>query len=304
MLEAKGGSGVHEVALLGGRANATTLRLVDSWRRLGVDARLVTGPELASLGQGDVAIGRLDVLPGLDGVEPGLFDLLVLERRGIVVKNSAIAVLAAHDKLRTARSLAAAGVPQPRTTWVRSADDPIEIDAPLVVKPRFGSWGKDVHRCASASEARALLRSLSTRSWFRRHGAIVQELVPPTGRDLRVLVAGGRVIGAVERAAAEGEWRTNVALGGTKNRVEIGPNVEGLALATMRALGCDLAAVDLVPTPHHGFVVLEANAAADFDDAYVGPERDADAEVAHALGLPAMPSSGAGVSPGRVGTAI
>jgi RimK family alpha-L-glutamate ligase len=278
---------VDEVGLLGGRANPTTLRLVDSWRSLGVDARLVTGPELACLGPGDVAIGRLDVLPGLDGVEPGLFDLLVLERRGIVVRNSAAAVLAAHDKLRTARSLAAARIPQPRTTWVRSADDPIEIHAPLVVKPRFGSWGKDVHRCASESEARALLRDLSTRSWFRRHGAIVQELVPPTGRDLRVLVAGGRVIGAVERAAAQGEWRTNVSLGGTKARVEIGPHVEGLALATMRALGCDLAAVDLVPTPGYGVVVLEANAAADFDDTYVAPERDADAEVAQALGLPA-----------------
>jgi RimK family alpha-L-glutamate ligase len=276
---------VHEVALVGGGANRTTVRLAESWCRLGLRARLVTGRELSALEVGDVAVGRLDVLPELDGVEPGLFELFLLERRGVDVRNTAAALIAAHDKLRTTRLLAAAGIPQPQTEWVRSPGDRIEVGAPLVVKPRFGSWGKDVHRCDTEREARELLRRLAGRSWFRRHGALVQELVPPRGRDLRVLVAGGRVIGAAERTAASGEWRTNVSLGGHKAHADTGPQTEALALAAARALGCDLVAVDLLLLPGGGFVVLELNAAADFDDDYVWPGGDADADVARALGL-------------------
>ena len=283
---------MHRVALLGGGANRTTVRLAEAWRRLGLDARRVSGWDLVELTPGDVALGRLDVLPSLDGVEPGLFDLLLLERRGVSVRNPAPALLAAHDKLRTARLLRRAGIPQPRTGWLRAPDDPVEIPPPLVVKPRFGSWGDDVHRCETEGETRTLLAELAGRPWFRRHGALVQELVPPRDHDLRVLVAGGRVIGAAARRAAAGEWRTNVSLGGHKAHAEATPAAAALALAAARALHCDLVAVDLLPVDG-GFVVLELNAAADFDDLYAGPGEDVDAEVARALGLPVTELVGA-----------
>jgi RimK family alpha-L-glutamate ligase len=209
------------------------------------------------------------------------------------VRNPAAALLAAHDKLRTARLLRQAGVPQPRTGWLRTPADPIEISPPLVVKPRFGSWGDDVHRCETMREMRALVAELAGRPWFRRHGALVQQLVPSRGHDLRVLVAGGRLIGAAERRAATGEWRTNVSLGGHKERAEATPDAVALALAATRAVGCDLVAVDLLPLDD-GYVVLELNAAADFDDAYVGCGEDVDAEVARALRLPVTEPVGAG----------
>jgi hypothetical protein len=97
------------------------------------------------------------------------------------------------------------------------------------------------------------------------------------------------VIGAAERTAASGEWRTNISLGGHKAHADTGQEAEALALAATRALGCDLVAVDLLLLPDGRFVVLELNAAADFDDDYVGPGGDADADVARALGLPFTP---------------
>jgi RimK-like ATP-grasp domain len=207
---------VHEAALVSGGANRTTVRLAESWCRLGLRARLVTGRELSALEVGDVAVGRLAVLPELDGVEQG--SLRAVPARAPGRRRQEHRSGSDRRPTTAAHHPAAGGCrhPQPHTEWVRSPGDRIEVGAPLVVKPRFGSWGKDVHRCDTEREARGLLRRLAGRSWFRRRGALVQELVPPRGRDLGVLVAGGCVIGAAERTPAAVEWRTDVSLGGHK----------------------------------------------------------------------------------------
>lgn len=257
------------VAVLGSDANATTVELVSAWRDLGLDAELLSARQLARarLRPSDVVLGRLDVLPTLDGVEPGLYQLLLLERRGGgEVLNPARVLLAAHDKLRTARVLEMWHMPHPRTAHVRSVAVP-PFDGPYVVKPRFGSWGTDVSFCEDAPTLRARLAEVRDRPWFRRHGALVQEAVPNGGRDLRVVVAGGRVVGAAERIAGAGEWRTNVSCGGELRPVELDDDAGELALATAALVGADLVGVDLMPADDGRYVVLELNGAVEFENA-------------------------------------
>jgi ribosomal protein S6--L-glutamate ligase len=274
------------VAVIGRSANQTNLLLVDAWRALGLGAVLLTGREARGrLVRGDVALGRIDVTPAVDGVEPGLLDLLLLERSGLAVLNGAGALLAVHDKLRTARRLEAAGLPHPRTGVVRTPRDPLPVSPPLVLKPRFGSWGTDVHRCQTAREARRLLHELSERPWFRRHGALVQELVPGPRWDLRLVVARGEVVGAGLRTAAPGEWRTNFSLGGRRKGAVPDEPARALASRAARCLGADLVGVDLLPLPGAGYLVLELNGAVDFDELYAFPGRSVFGDAARALGL-------------------
>src|SRR5262245_14032195 len=234
--------------------------------RLGVVLR--PAQAVTRLRPGDVALGRIDVLSSLDGVEPGMWALDMLQQRGIAVLNTSHGLTTAHDKLATARALAAAGLPHPATVHVASWRPPPPLPLPVVLKPRFGSWGRDVVRCHTPGELAEALLAARKRAWFNLSGGVLQRLVPPRGYDLRVIVAGGQVVGAVSRRAARGEWRTNVALGATRVTSVPPLRARDLATAAAAAVGGDLVGVDLLPTEDGDWTVLEVNGAADFNASY------------------------------------
>jgi RimK family alpha-L-glutamate ligase len=272
------------ILLVSAQARSTDERLVAAARRLGLDAATVTPSEATNRARpGDLVVNRLDVSPSLDGVEAGLGRLRHLERRGIRVVNSARAQHAAHDKLVTALHLHRAGIPHPDTRYL-SVGAPAPLPPPLVVKPRFGSWGRDVFRCRDPEELSRCLGRVRRRQWFRTQGALVQPLLPGEPRDLRILVAGGSVVGAVERVAAPGEWRTNVALGAARRSTVPPEPACTVALAAAGVLRIDLACVDVLFLPNGKPVVLEVNGAPEFTAAYSLDGLDVFETVVQALG--------------------
>jgi len=271
------------VALLGSPTR-TNLQLAYAWRRLGVDARVLWPWEAVELlGRDDVALLRLDIVPTLDGVEPGFEHVPELEERGVRVLNRPDALLATHDKLLTAQLFATAGVPHPWTAHVEPGGPVPDCPFPCVLKPRFGSWGQDVHLCRTSADLRRMLELVARRPWWRRHGALLQELVGPGESDVRVVIAGDRVVAAAERIAAPGEWRTNVSLGGRVVTAGLPPDTEQLAVRAVRAIGIDFAGVDLIPADGR-WIVLELNGAVDFDTRYALPGVDPYAAILDGLG--------------------
>jgi RimK family alpha-L-glutamate ligase len=270
--------------LVSGSLAPTNASLLAAFRAEGVDAALTTPSELREqVAPGDTVLGRLDVLPTLEGVEPGIWELHRLKNRGVTLLNEPASLLAAHDKLATAIRLAAAGVRHPRTAQLDGSSSQLRLEPPVVVKPRFGSWGRDVFVCADEAELTACLDSLHGRAWFERQGVLVQELVPPRGYDLRIIVAGGQVVGAIERVAAANEWRTNVALGGSRRPSSPPPDACAQAIEAAAAIGCDLVGVDLLPDAAGHWVVLELNGAVDFTTEYSLNGGDVFADIARML---------------------
>jgi [lysine-biosynthesis-protein LysW]--L-2-aminoadipate ligase len=259
----------ERVWVLAGHSTLTNDLLLGALHERGVPAELVGSERVSRVARRcDLILGRLDVRPTLDGVDEGLSALADLQLRGMRVLNTASTLLACHDKLQTAIRLGRRGVPQPTTAHIDLGGPIPDLEYPVVVKPRFGSWGHDVVLCDSEKQLQRVLRRLRNRNWFKRHGVLLQALVEPFGFDLRAVVAGGRVVGAVRRVAAPGEWRTNIARGGSRSPIEPPDNACSLAVAAAAAVGGDVVGVDLLPLRDGGFVVLEVNGAVEFTHEY------------------------------------
>ncbi len=261
-----------QFAVVAHRTSETNDALAGAAATLGLPAAVLSPRDaLRTLEPGDIALGRLDVRDELDGVERGTEELGQLLASGVVLLNPPSALVAAHDKLLTARILRRAGVPHPRTWLIADGAPSPAPELPVVLKPRFGSWGRDVVLCPTADSLDRELARFSQRPWFAGQGVLAQELVPPLGWDLRVVVSGGRVVGAARRVAAPGEWRTNVALGGHIERAVAPPLAQALALEAAAAIRGDLLGIDLLPLGE-SFVVSEVNGAVDFRHTYaLGP---------------------------------
>jgi RimK family alpha-L-glutamate ligase len=267
--------------LLVGGVTPTNVALVGAFHHLGVDAQLVAPAEIRSQRRTHaIHLGRIDVLSSLQGVEDGLEELRTLELEGECVLNRAASLVLCHDKLATARALRRAGLPHPRTTHVDAAGVAERIEPPVVVKPRFGSWGRSIHLCATEQELEQKIDELGNQTWFQTRGAIIQELEPTAGQDIRLIVANGRVVGAIRRIARAGDWATS-SLGGTRRPVHPSNEILSTAVRAAAAVEADLVGVDVAAT-HNRSTVIDVNGCADFTSEY-GSGADVFADAASAL---------------------
>ena len=220
------------------------------------------GPPLRSLGvsllHSDAVLAR--IIPGgsLEQVIYRVDALHWIEDRGVMVMNSPRAIERSVNKFYTTALLHEAGLPTPETVVCEQTDEvmpAIRRMGEVVIKPIFGSLGHGMVRVSDPEVARRIVRSLEqTRTVF-----YVQRAIDHGGRDIRVFVVGGTVLGAIERRAPEGEWRTNVAIGGTARPFDLPAEWAQLALRAADAVGTDYAGIDLLPSRDGTVYVLEVN---------------------------------------------
>jgi RimK family alpha-L-glutamate ligase len=208
-------------------------------------------------------------LERLDGllvrfIPPGSLDQIVfridclhlLADLGLPVVNSPRAIERTVDKHWTSRLLHQAGVPTPATVAAEGFDDAMAAFREMrdvVVKPLLGAGGRGIMRIGDEDLAYRTFRTLE----MQRAVFYLQEFVPHGRSDLRLFVAGGRLLAAARRTGQG--WKTNVAAGATASPHPTRPEEEDLALRACHAVGADYAGVDLVEAEDGRTLVLEVN---------------------------------------------
>lgn len=178
---------------------------------------------------------------------------------GAVVCNKPAALEACVDKFATSWRLAAAGVATPATRVSQTARQALadfhELGGDVVVKPLFGSEGRGQLRI---SDSDLMWRTAIT---LERLQAVLylQRFIPHPGWDVRVLVLGGQVLGAMRRVATSGQWRTNVAQGAAPEPWPMDEGLAKLSVAAANAVAADFAGVDLLQDEQGRWLVLEVN---------------------------------------------
>jgi len=196
----------------------------------------------------------------------GLSVLRHLEKLGVPCVNSSFSIETVKDKLFTQQILAEKNLPVPKTMLMKFPIDAslveTQIGFPTVIKTISGSQGKGVFLAEKKSQLIDLIQLLEVTD--PKFNLILQEFVQSSfGRDLRVFVIGGRVVGCMERTAADLSFKANFSSGGTVHEYEVTPEIEWLATEASRILGLDIAGVDLLFDEDH-FKICEVNSSPGF----------------------------------------
>lgn len=154
-----------------------------------------------------------------------------------------------HNKLLGALELQQKGINIPTSYFVSNAKQAKnllgEINYPVIIKIPEGTQGKGVMFADSESSARSMIDALDV---FKQP-YIIQEYIE-TGdtksEDIRVIVAGGRVVGAMKRVSHSADVRANIHADGKGETIMLDPEIEKMSVKAARALGVDIAAVDIL----------------------------------------------------------
>ena len=182
------------------------------------------------------------------------------ETIGTYCVNGSEGIAKSRDKLQAHQVLARQRIGMPTTAFAASPKDTDNLidlagHAPLIVKLLESTQGRGVVLAETKKAAQSVI------SAFRglKANFLVQDFVKEAaGEDIRCVVIDGKVVAAIKRSAAGGDFRSNLHLGGTASKVRITKAEREAAVKSARAFGLRMAGVDLLRASD-GPKVLEVN---------------------------------------------
>ncbi|MFV1490975.1 30S ribosomal protein S6--L-glutamate ligase [Phaeobacter sp. JH18-32] len=208
-------------------------------------------------------------LEGYDAVIPrigasvtfyGMAVLRQFEMMGVYPLNESVAIGRSRDKLRSMQLLARDGVGLPVTTFAhdpKQTEEVLELagGAPLVIKLLEGTQGLGVVLADTNRSAKSVIEAFRATDT----NILIQEFIKEAGgTDIRAIVIGGRVIAAMKRTGAEGEFRSNLHRGGSAQLIKLSPEERSTAVRAAKSMGLNACGVDMLRA-NHGAVVMEVN---------------------------------------------
>mgnify|MGYP001273411858 CR=1 FL=1 len=190
-----------------------------------------------------------------------------LERIGVILINGSYAIDNVKDKLYSQQILGQSNLPVPKTMLVKH---PIDVDFiqksigfPCIIKTLSGSFGAGVFMADNKTQLKQLLKMAEITN--ENYDIIIQEYVKDSyGKDLRVLVINGKVVGCMMRQSVDDDFRANITRGGEGIPYQITEDIEWIAGESSRLLDLDIAGVDLL-FDNGGYKICEVNSSPGFE---------------------------------------
>lgn len=208
-------------------------------------------------------------LPAYDAVIPrigasvtfyGTAVVRQFEMMGTFSVNESVAISRSRDKLRSLQLLSRKGVGLPRTGFANKSSNIKDLirtvgGAPLVVKLLEGTQGIGVVLAENDKSAESIIEAFMG----LKANILVQEFIKEAGgADIRCFVIGDKVVAAMKRQGAEGEFRSNLHRGGSAELIKLSKDERATAVAAAKAMGLGVCGVDLLQS-NGGPVVMEVN---------------------------------------------
>ena len=281
-----------KIAILSRKASLySTRRLKEAGEELGHEVRVIdylrcymniTSHRPQVIFQGEKLLGFDAIIPRIAASYTfyGTAVVRQFEMMGVFPANESQAISRSRDKLRCLQLLSREGIGLPVTGFAHSTKDVdglIDIvgGAPLVVKLLEGTQGIGVVLTETRKAAESVIEA------FRGLDAniLVQEFIKESaGSDIRCFVIGDKVVAAMMRTAAPGEFRSNIHRGGKGEKIRLTPEERSTAVRAAKTMGLKVAGVDIMRS-NHGPLVLEVNSSPGLE----GIEKATEVNVAEAV---------------------
>ena len=212
---------------------------------------------------GDHPVSQLDAIIPRIGSSVTFYGAMIVrqfEMQKVFTTLGSLALQRSRDKLRALQLLSKAGVGIPKTAFAKY---PSDIDnlikqvggAPLVVKLLEGTQGKGVVLAETKKAAESVIEAF----YGLDANILVQEFIKESkGADLRALVVGDKVVGAMKRQGMPGEFRSNLHKGGSGTVIKLSRKETSAALKAAKALNLKIAGVDMLQS-ERGPLIIEVN---------------------------------------------
>jgi ribosomal protein S6--L-glutamate ligase len=212
--------------------------------------------------QGRALEGYEAIIPriGASITQYGMAVVRQFEMMGVWALNESVAIGRSRDKLRSLQLLARAGVGMPVTAFAhdtRMTDDLLDIvgGEPVVIKLLEGTQGVGVVLGETRRSAKSVIEAFRGAKVY----IMVQEFIKEAaGEDIRMIVVGGKVVAAMRRTGARGDFRSNIHRGGFAEQVKTTPEERETARKAAKVMGLNVAGVDMLRA-ERGPLVMEVN---------------------------------------------
>ncbi|WP_158971223.1 30S ribosomal protein S6--L-glutamate ligase [Paraglaciecola sp. L3A3] len=197
------------------------------------------------------------------------------EMTGSFCVNESVAISRSRDKLRSMQLLSRKGIGLPRTGFANRPDNIKDLiknvgGAPCVIKLLEGTQGIGVVLAETSKTAEAIVEAFMG----LEANILIQEFIKEAGgADIRCFVVGDRVVAAMKRQGAEGEFRSNLHRGGSAVLIKLTKEERATAVAAANVMGLNVCGVDLLRA-ERGPVVMEVNSSPGLEGIERATEKD------------------------------